>query len=198
VIRIGVTVTLCLLSGAVLAQELVGKALVDGREVELFSDQTWRFSGTPEENCKTLSTRLSFCGDSTRWQTSAKPTPDVIAAYRHDSISYGQFIIEDLGTDQGLTMSSVRKFILDFAGQVSGEPPVIISTEPITLGGLLGETIVYSFTISGLRTVYSNTVLLGKDTLLQAITYQLTDGFTDEHKALHDEFIAATRLAKQQ
>lgn len=195
-IRNGLLVLFTIVAMPVWAQDLVGKALVKGREVELFSDNTWRFSDKEVTDCRTLSTKVAFCGSASEWQNAAKPSPDILAAFRHDATSYGQYIVEDLGTAQGLTLPAVRQFVLDFAGQISGEPPVVISTEPVSLGGLTGETIVYGFSISGLQTVYSNSILLGENTLLQVMTYQLSDVFTPEHEALHAAFLAATRLTE--
>ena len=182
------------LATTVNAQGLVGKALVDGREVELFSDKTWRFSEESAEDCRTLSAKLAFCGNASEWKPTAAPTSDILAAFRHDDKNYGQFIIEDLGMAQGLTMPAVREFVLGFAEQAAGEPPVIISTDPVTMGELTGETMVYAITISGVELIYVNSIFLSENTLLQAMTYQVASEYTPEHDALHAEFLAATRL----
>jgi hypothetical protein len=190
---------ICLLSApvAALSQTVVGRAIVDGRPVTLFDNKTWAFAGDPKVGCAVLTPKLSFCGDPDRWMPSTKPSPDVIAAYRHDSIHYGQIIIEDIGTDQGLSMRAVRQFILDFAAQNSGgEPPIVISTEPVTVGSMTGETIVYGFNVSGVDTVYSNTVLLGESTLIQLMTYQLGSEYTDMHADLHAEFLEASKVTE--
>jgi hypothetical protein len=177
------------------AQTVVGRAIVEGRPVTLYDNKTWAFAGDTKPGCAVLSPKLSFCGDPDRWAPSAKPSPDVIAAYRHDSLHYGQMIVEDLGTDQGLTMRAVRQFILDFAAQSSGGvPPIVISTEPVTVGSLSGETLVYAFNVSGLDTVYANTILLGDDTLIQLITYQIGKDYTDKHVDLHAEFLDASKV----
>lgn len=177
------------------AQSVVGRAIVDGRPVTLYDNKTWSFAEDSVPGCATLSPKLSFCGDPDRWAPSTKPSADVTAAYRHDNLHYGQMIIEDLGTDQGLTMRAVRQVILDFAARSSGgEPPIVISTEPVTVGSLSGETIVYAFNVAGLDTVYANTILLGDDTLLQLITYHIGKDYTDKHADLHAEFLEASKV----
>jgi hypothetical protein len=194
--RISIILATCLLASATMAQDLVGKALVDGREVELFSDQTWRFAGEAIADCRTLSTKVEFCGDKGTWEDSVKPNADILASFRYNATTYGQYVVEDIGAAQGLTLPAVKQFVLDYAGQLSGEPPIVISTEPVTLGGLTGETVVYAFAISGLNTVYSNSMLLGENTLLQVMTYELGKEFTPEHAAIHAEFLAATKVTE--
>jgi hypothetical protein len=196
-IRIWMLALLLLAPTATLAQTVVGRAIVDGRPVTLLDNKTWAFAGDTKPGCAELSPKLSFCGDPDRWVPSTKPNPDVIAAYRHDSLHYGQMIVEDIGTDQGLTMQAVRQFILEFAAASSGGvPPIVISTEPATVGSLSGETIVYGFNVAGIDTVYANTILLGDTTLVQLITYQLGDEYTDKHAELHAEFIAASKVSE--
>lgn len=196
-IRFCLLVMLTLPASAALSQTVVGRAIVDGRPVTLFDNKTWSFAGDAKPGCAVLSPKLSFCGDPDRWMPSTKPTLDVIAAYRHDSVHYGQMILEDIGTDQGLSMQAVRQFILDFAAQSSGGvPPIVISTEPVTVGTMSGETIVYGFNVSGVDTVYANTILLGDATLLQLITYQIGDEYTDMHADLHAEFIEASKVTE--
>jgi hypothetical protein len=91
-IRFWLLVVLILPSVA-LAQTVVGRAIVDGRPVTLYANKTWSYAGDTKPICAILSSKLSFCGDPDRWMPAAKPTPDVIAAYRHDSLHYGQIII---------------------------------------------------------------------------------------------------------
>jgi hypothetical protein len=178
-----------------LAQTVVGRAVVDGRTVTLFDNQSWQFETADEAGCKLLSAKLSFCGDPIKWHNTRVPAPDVIAAYRYNDQQYGQFIVENLGTAQGLTSESVRKIILDIARQASGQDPVVISITPASLGELSGETVVYTFNISGLETVYANSLFLTENTLLQAMTYAVgTSTYSPTHETIHAELLAVTQL----
>jgi hypothetical protein len=176
------------------AQTVVGRAIVDGRPVTLYDNKSWAFSGELPASCKELSQKLTFCGSSDRWTPMTPPTPEVIAAYRHDNLHYGQFVVEDVGKAQGLTMTAVRDFVLQRVDDLTGSPPIVISSEPVDIAEFEGETLVYSFTISGLETVYANTILLGETTLLQVITYEYGADYTPKHAELHAEFLKAAQV----
>ena len=189
------TAVMVFLAYPTVAQTVVGRAVVDGRTVTLFDDQSWQYETASEAGCKLLSSKLSFCGDLLQWKETRVPAPDVIAAYRYNDRNYGQFIIEDIGTAQGLTTESVRKIVLDIARQASGQDPVVISVQPVFLADLAGETIVYSFKISGVETIYTNSLFLTENTMLQAMTYAVgTSTHAPLHESIHAELLAATQL----
>ncbi len=178
------------------AEEAVGRSIVGGRPVTLYDDKTWDYVTDAVPGCAVLSPKLSFCGAPDRWVPSAKPTPDAIAAYRYDSLHYGQIIIEDLGLAQGFTLDAVSEFVLDYAERASGAPATVITTEPASLNGIEGRTIVYAFKVSGIETVYANTILVGQNTLLQVITYEIGTQYSETHADLHAEFLAATQVTE--
>lgn len=179
------------------AQSLVGKTVVEGREVELFSDHSWRYAIDLPPECTTLGPKVAFCGSKDDWTPSQRPNPQVLAAYRRSSAQYGQLIVEDLGRDQGLTEEVVRSAIISTARADTGSEPTVISNDPVTHDGLSGETLVYRAVSAGFDTVFSITYLLGKGTLLQVITYEIGIGgpeYTETHKANHAAFLAATKV----
>ncbi|WP_157970938.1 hypothetical protein [Pseudogemmobacter bohemicus] len=177
-----------------LAQGVSGKAMVDGRVVTLFDDRTWRFDEATE-GCETLSARLEFCGAAAGWTIAQKPTPDYTAAYRLTDRLYGGFIVEEIGTDQGLTPEAVRKLLLEILQGAMNVVPVVIANEPATIDGKTGETLVYGFRVDGIDVVYANSFLLSKGSVLQVLTYEVgVKDYSDAHRRTHDGFVAATRF----
>ena len=177
-----------------LAQAVSGKALVEGRTVTLFDDFSWRFDDLAG-GCETLSTRLDFCGADAGWSVAQKPTPDYTAAYRLTDRLYGGYIVEEIGTDQGLTPVSVRKLLLEILKSSLSVVPVVMQNEPATIDGKTGEMLVYGFTVDGIDVVYANSFLLNKGSVLQVLTYEIgTKDYSDAHRRAHETFVAATRF----
>jgi hypothetical protein len=187
------TITTALVFPA-LAQDIVGKAVVDGRLVNLMADRTWTYAEATETGCKALNAKVSFCGQVPLWTPAKIPTADVLATYRYDAATYGQFIIEDVGTAQGLNPDFMRSAVLSMVEQQVGEKPTVVTVEPVTLGTLQGETLVYSFQFRGVNTVFANSIFLTERSAFQAMTYAIADNYTPAHKDAHAAFLEATRL----
>ncbi|MCB6176988.1 hypothetical protein LHP98_02445 [Rhodobacter sp. Har01] len=181
-------------SGPAAAQSVVGKALVEGKPVILFSDRTWTYEDASSD-CQTLSAKLAFCGAALGWVTTAKPTPDVLAAFRMNSTTYANFIYEDIGTAQGLSIEGVRNVLLQIVQNQTGTMPVVIETSTATIGTLTAETLVYGFKVSGMDVVYANTFVLGTHSLLQAQTYEISSIYTDTHRQVHADFLSAIQYS---
>jgi hypothetical protein len=176
------------------AQSVVGKALVEGKSVLLFDDRTWSYESTTSD-CQTLTTKLAFCGEALGWAVSTRPTPDVLAAFRLNSTTYANFIYEDLGTAQGLSVEGVRDVLLQIVEGQTGSIPTVIETSSDKVGNLSAETMVYHFKVSGLDVVYANTFVLGRNSLLQAQTYELSQTYTDTHRQVHADFLTAIQYS---
>lgn len=177
------------------AAEIVGQAVVNGKTVILFSDQTWSYEQSANEDCNLVSKSVQFCGEGLGWTKFDAPNPQVTAAYRRNDRQYGQFVIENLGTADGLTLDAMRGLVLEFAKQVSGDTPTIVATSDGEMNGQPTATIVYQLKIQGLEIVFANTLLLGDHLALQVQTYEIsTKTFSDGHKKLHDEFVANTKV----
>jgi hypothetical protein len=172
------------------AQSVVAKTLVNGKSVVLFDDRTWAYEDASAD-CQTLTAKLTFCGEALGWVPSTKPTPDVLAAFRLNSTTYANFIYEDLGTAQGLTVEGVRDVLLQIVQNQTGNIPTLIETSTTQVGTLTAETMVYGFKVSGLDIVYANTFVLGTNSLLQAQTYELSTSYTETHRQVHADFLTA-------
>ena len=177
-----------------LAQSVSGKAMVDGRVVTLFDDFSWKFDDAAA-GCETISTRLQFCGRDAGWSSAQKPTPDYAAAYRLNDRMYGGYIVEEIGTDQGLNPQAVRKLLLEILETSLNVTPVVLETKDIMIDGKPGETLAYGFNLDGIDVVYANSFLLTKSSLVQVLTYEVgSKDFSEAHRRAHEGFVAATRF----
>ena len=188
-----------LLAPSVMAQDVVGRALIDGKRVELLSDQTWRFEdqAAAPAGCKNVHARLQFCGSTTQWQTAQPANADIVAAYRHDDRNYAQFIVEGIGTNDGMTPEFMRNVVIENAATATGqskEDIVVIGIEDAQIDGKDGETVIYQFRVDGLQVVFANTIVVTEDLTVQAMTYSVAPGYNDTQRALTADFIAGTKI----
>ncbi len=188
------------LSSAALAQNVVGRALVDGEKVVLFSDRTWAYESAGTGDCSQIHAEVQFCGNSNDWQTTTVPSPDVSAAYRFDDRHYAQFIIEAFGTKDGVTARMMRDIVIENAATGTGqskEDVTVISVEDTVVDGIPSETVVYQFAVDNLDVVFANSLVITDNLTMQAITYAIASEYSDLHQRLHADVIAATKLPRK-
>ncbi len=186
------------LSSTAFAQNVVGRALVDGEKVVLFSDRTWAFEDAGSSGCSQIHAEVQFCGNSNDWQTTTPPSPDVSAAYRYDDRHYAQFIIEAFGTKDGVTARMMRDIVIENAATGTGqskEDVTVISVEDTVVDGIPSETVVYQFAVDNLDVVFANSLVITEGLTMQAITYAIAGEYSDLHKRLHADVIAATKMS---
>ncbi|MBT0956871.1 hypothetical protein IV417_05705 [Alphaproteobacteria bacterium KMM 3653] len=190
------------------AQEVVGRALVEGKTVELMADRTWRYEGeisglvAPSvsgagTNCSAIHAAVTFCADPNLWTASTPPTPEIVAAYSHDDRHYGQFVVETFGSADGVNPELMRDIVVQNAAGATGQRTdeiVILDVAPTTIGGLPAETVVYQVEFDGLKVVFSNTILIQPSLTMQAITYAIGAEFTEKHQGLHQTLVENTSL----
>lgn len=186
-----------LAAGSGLTQTVVGRAIVDGERVELYSDKTWRFENEPEPECKALGLGVSFCGDANRWAPSPPPTADIAAQYRFDDRHYGQYILEGLGVDDGITTKFMSDAVIQNAAGATGvtkaDIPVLDSFDS-KVNGFDATTIVYGLRFDQLDVVFVNTIVVLPKRTIQALTFAVGTDYSDMHKELNAEFLSLTTI----
>ncbi|MEM7438548.1 MAG: hypothetical protein AAF393_03045 [Pseudomonadota bacterium] len=179
------------------AQSIVGTTVVDGQKVQLLSDNTWRFAEGGTGDCAQLHVKLSFCGDTREWQKSDPPSPDIIAQYMFKQSFFGQYIIEDVGTESGVTREGMRKIAIENAAAAAGvsaaEVAVLVNEEG-THFGLPSDTLVYAVVVDSLAVVFANTIVVGKNAMVQINTFTLGTEFAPEHNDIHRDFVSLTKF----
>lgn len=185
--------------GFALAQSAVGKAVVGGKTVTLFDDGTWKYAdaGTSVQTaCGDVTPTVQFCGASLGWTKTAPASAEINAAYRIDARHYAQYLIEDLGSDDGLTPDFMRQVVLDNAQMATGNTPEVLDVTPVTLGRLAGDTVVYTVKINGLDVVFANSVFVEPKRVMQIMTYAIGKEYSSQHVGYHAEFLANTKLVE--
>lgn len=186
-----------LLPGPGVAQEVVGQAIVDGRIVDLYDDQSWAYATEAEPGCRSVTARVQFCGAAETWMPIELDNADVAAGFRHDDRHYAQFIIEQIGTDDGLSGEVMRQIVIDNAASASGRAPSAIPVLEVTdvrLADQDTQTMVYIADIDGFSFVFANTIYLDTDFSMQVISFAVADSFTDKHRALHADLLTGTEV----
>lgn len=186
------------MSQASYAQEIVGRGIIDGRTVELLADKTWRFEDeVTEVGCQSIHSRVQFCGPTAVWQKTTPPNADVVAAFRHDDRHYAQFIVETIGTNDGMSQEIMRNAVVQNAAAGTGQNPediVVVNVSDTEIDGEAGETIVYQFGIDGLQVVFANTVVVMDDLTIQAMTYAIAPSYAETQQNLTSDLISAVKI----
>ena len=194
--RLLIAAALCL-AGMAHSQEIVGQAIVDGRIVNLFDNQTWAYSENVDQSCRAVTARVQFCGSQDTWTPIELDNADVAAGFRHDDRHYAQFIIEEIGTDDGLSPDVMRQIVIDNAASASNKSPSeipVLEVTETTLSGEAADTMVYIGDIDGFSFVFANTMYLASDFSMQVISFAVSDSYSDKHRTLHANPLEATEV----
>jgi hypothetical protein len=195
---LGVMMATTLLAAQAAAQSVVGRALVDGRVALLYDNGTWKYEapvdGSSSAPCDPIAPRIQFCGQPLGWTFSPPASPEINAVYRIDARHYAQYIIEDLGTDDGVTSEYMRNVVIQNAEMITGSPVEVIDVQPVEMGGLAGDSVTYRVNFNGLGLIFTTSVFLEPKVAMQISTYAVASELTDEHAALHALFLEHTKL----
>lgn len=199
--RLGIFALLACLAtpGYSLAQSVVGKAVVDGKIVTLFDNGTWSYAttaGEPPADCSDVTPTVQFCGGALGWGWTQPASAEINAAYRIDARHYAQYLIEDLGSDDGITAEFMRQVVLDNAKIATGNTPEIIDVKTVALGRLTGDTVIYKVKINGLDVVFANSVFVEPKRVMQIMTYAIGDEYTPQHAGYQTDLLASTKLSE--
>ena len=162
--------------GAVQAQSLVGRSVVNGRQVDLFSDFSWRYSAPLSEECMTITKSVRFCPEKGVWDRLPPPNTEADAFFSNRLGVYLVFIDDELGQTAGLNLDSFASIVIGNAaigmGKAPAEVPVLGMTD-FTFEGAPARTLTYLAARDGLNVVMLNTLRLGKTNGLQVIAFEL-------------------------
>lgn len=192
-------VTMIAVAGPVLAQEVVGRSVIDGRPVELLEDGTWSYADTADldAGCAPLRNGISFCGGTFGWDEVPAGSPDITAQYRLDDRTYGIVIVEGVGINQGVSSEFMREMVIELAagrtGVSASQVPVLDQTAG-TVDKQPVDTIAYLVTLSGTPLVFINSILVADEITVQFVTYSFGRELTDRDSEIHDIFTDYIRI----
>jgi hypothetical protein len=197
--RLLATALIAALPGFVFAQEVAGTTVIDGREVTLYANGTWEFATRREGSCALIARNVEFCGENAGWEPTQPPNADIAATYRFDDRHYGQMIIEELGSRDGLTNEYMMDVVIENAAAVIGgraADVAILENYRVRVGNQTIPTIVYAFNIDGLDVVYANGIRTAPNRTMQLMTFSIGTEYTERHRELHDAFLSEIRITK--
>lgn len=190
---------LAILAQSAIAQQVIGRSVVEGREIVILDNGKWVYADAVDGDCELLTDQLQFCGVGDGWTPTIPPSADVLATFRFDDRHYGQFIVEALGEDDGLTREVMLDAVVQNAAAATGQRLSDISVIEVYDTPILGRdavTIVYGLNFNGLDVIYANGISTSPMRTMQVMTYSIGNSFTDKHRALHDTFLAQLKEVK--
>ncbi len=194
------TVVLIMLASAVTAQDVIGRAVIGGKRVELLNDKTWRYANAndnTEATCVPIDNRLTFCGSILDWRPLGTDGTEFVRQFRHNARIYAGIIHEELGADDGLDQAFMRNIIIQNAATFSGSRPEdipIYGVENVDVDGLAGETITFGALFEGLNITYQNTLVNGPDFNLQFVVWSIGKELTQEARDMNVKFLRSVRI----
>ncbi len=191
-----------LVPGIAFAQEVVGTGFVDGRKVELRSDNTWAFADKPvlslpgSEDCLPINGSYEFCGKDLGWRVAQKIAIDAAASFSLNDRTYGLVITEALGVQDGMSLDFMAGAVISNAAvalNIRDEDITIFSTTDGQMFGDPSREMAYGADVDGLRFVYFNTLVVRETETLQFLMFSIGPEPTDTMREANSDFIAAMK-----
>ena len=182
------TLFFVLFASGVSSQEVVGTAIISGKPIEILGDQTWRYKAPKKSllsSCDALKLSVYFCNDK-KWKL-AKPTGDISHMYEVDGRTYVIFIIEPLGSNDGVTAEFMADVALEYAAGDAGVENV--SQHFSRYQDILGRSVLslgYTANLSGMNFTFLNNIFVTETVTVQAAIYVIGSKITDDQKRLND------------
>ena len=164
------------------AQEIIGRTTILGKEVEIFDNQTWRYATPDKEfsDCEKLQLDIYFCNVSD-WK-KVKASGEVDAMFELNSRTFLMFIIEEMGSDDGVSTQFMKEIALLNAAQ-GDEDKVDEIYEHFSknrkTNGHDFLSVAYSTNISGIKFTMLNNIFVGQRKTMQAAIYTVGDKVTN-------------------
>lgn len=195
--RMIIAVVFVITASSAYTQTRVGTSVIDGEVVDLYSDQSWKYRSGTDADCDQITIFLEFCDVQELWKSTTKANDDISAMYRHNDRIYGMFIVEELGTNDGLTADFMRKAVVTNLANAAGTSESEIIVYGVTQDSIqdqFHETITYGGTVDGLNVIYINTIVTSPKTTVQVATFSIGSQLSQDQKAMHKSFLDGTKI----
>lgn len=183
--------------GSAMAQTLVGTAIVNGNKVELLSDNSWRYADTKQNSCRSVHLQVQFCAPKGIWKKITVPSAEISAAFSKGDRNYLMFIVEEIGSDLGVSQELLRQTIIENAAFGAGIDPanvLILDLLPAEVDGQTGETAIYALEMSGLPVVFANTMVIRPDLTIQVVQYTIGKEYKDAQRRLVQQILDEVKI----
>lgn len=171
------------------AKEVIGISTVNDRSIEIFDDNTWSFKSSKRKNldeCETLKASVLFCNIN-QWKV-LPATGGANHLYQIDDRSYAMFIIETIGSNDGMTQSLAKDMALQYAAEASNTNIENI-TQHFSTNKVVNDydylSFAYSAKIQGINFTYINNIYINEMLTVQAFTFSLGEIVTTKQTKLN-------------
>lgn len=183
------------LASPVLAQSIVGSAMVDGKTVNLFDDGTWASPPATtldgDAECVALHPQIQFCGDPLIWR-SERSVGDFDRLFSLGETTFAGVILEPFGRADNVNPDFMRTMALDNAAEASGistKDVPVLGLETQEFDGYEAETMAYGARINGVGVVYANSFIIFDHLTVQAVVWEIGEEYSDDHRARTESFL---------
>ena len=167
------------------AQQIVGTASVNGRVINIFDDQTWKYKSSKGSqdfsSCDALKNGIYFCNEQ-NWKVQP-PMEPANAIYQINDRTYLMFIIESLGTNDGFSQEFMMNVALTTAAEAGNMTTDQIPqhfVKELTTNNNNYTSMAYTTKISGLTVTYINNIYVKEAVTVQVALYTIAPNVTDE------------------
>lgn len=138
--------------------------------------------------CTAFDQQVRICDLPSHWIPSI-PQPHAAAEYSRSDGFFAQIVLDQAGTDQGLTLQAASDAILT---QMASNPSVgsfkllVQGTNTNWLNE--SEIMIYSASFQGVPFVFANTVFVGRSKSVQVITWRVAQTLETKDRDAHLDF----------
>lgn len=167
-----------------IAKEIIGTAIINGERIQIFDDNTWKFTGnnrSSDEDCDLIKHELYFCNNLS-WIKVPNVQDPITAQYNVNDRTYSMFIVERMGTSDGVSRDIMADVALENAANAAGVnvsdiPQHYVRDERVN--GYDYLTIAYSAALSGMQFTFINNIFVLENLTVQATIYTLGNEVSD-------------------
>ena len=190
-----ILITLALTIPSFAAAEKLATAVVNGRKVNIYSDQTWAYQDQLKSSCESLDAHVSFCSNDT-WNKIQKSSPEQLAQYANNKDQYGIIVSEGLGLADGVSLEfmtdAALQNIANTYGMSKSDIP-ILQISDVEFEGIKSVRMAVSAEFQGLDLILTYTIAVG-DRSYQLITYRVAKDHGGTDNILHESFIKHVKI----
>ena len=181
------------LSLPAISQSILGTAIINNKTVEVLDNNTWRYKSSDRQdlsNCDSFKLGVYFCNDE-EWKNT-EASGEINYMYKVDDRTYVMFIIEQMGSDDGVTQEFMKNIAIDNAAEASNTPKDNM-LQHFSKSSVVNNNdylnLAYSAQIDGVSVTFINNIYVGKNVTMQAITYGIGPTVTDKLIAVNKTLI---------
>lgn len=186
---------LCAISGFLMlclpanAANVVGSAVIDGKDAALMSDGSWHYTRDAGTICHDLGVGFGLCVNGADWHPIPPDRLDQRAVFRHDDAFETRIAVWRVGSSTEITPKRIDRVIESWSKDGNLRAPVLERYES-KIFDQTAETVV---TVNGgFVRAFTSMVFPDKTIVVETSKYDGTL-YHNDHRALHDLVLTGLR-----